>query len=219
MKRSVRSKILIVLSLCLIGLLAILLVFNFMVYNSDTDDPYLPTTTTSETRSISIPAVKLNEERLNFYFEPIEFNTCNLNKDIFQKDIIDMYVDITCQQYEGMDPEFVKNIIWVESCYNPNAIGWKGQFLGLMQISPRWHSERANKLGLNDWFNPYDNIRVGIDILAEIQEYNNDPIFVAMAYSLGGSEAAEKYRAGEITWYAKEVVYNAGEKRTKQYAS
>ena len=51
-----------------------------------------------------------------------------------------------------------------------NVVGDNGDSIGYMQIQPRWHEERMERLGVNDLADPYSNFRVGCDFLAELLE-------------------------------------------------
>lgn len=49
-----------------------------------------------------------------------------------------------------------------------NVIGDNGDSIGYMQIQPRWHKDRMERLGVTDLTDPYSNFRVGCDFLAEL---------------------------------------------------
>lgn len=49
-----------------------------------------------------------------------------------------------------------------------NVMGDNGNSYGYMQIQPRWHKERMERLGVTDLTDPYSNFRVGCDFLAEL---------------------------------------------------
>lgn len=49
-----------------------------------------------------------------------------------------------------------------------NVIGDNGDSIGYMQIQPRWHKERMERLDVTDLTDPYSNFRVGCDFLAEL---------------------------------------------------
>lgn len=77
------------------------------------------------------------------------------------------YLTGTARSY-GLDPALVIAVIWRESCFQVDAVGDDGQAIGLMQIQPRWHQERMDRLGVTDLADPRSNILVGCDILAEV---------------------------------------------------
>lgn len=49
-----------------------------------------------------------------------------------------------------------------------NVMGDNGNSYGYMQIQPRWHKERMERLGVTDLTDPYSNFRVGCDFLSEL---------------------------------------------------
>ena len=76
-----------------------------------------------------------------------------------------------CDEY-GVDMPLVLAIIGQESNYRPDAVGDNGNSLGLMQIQPRWHQSRMDKLGVTDLLDPYQHVTVGIDLLAKLISEN-----------------------------------------------
>lgn len=87
--------------------------------------------------------------------------------DIPLPDDLQDYLIATARSY-GLDPALVIAVIWRESCYQVDAIGDAGQAIGLMQIQPRWHQERMDRLGVTDLADPRSNILVGCDIISEV---------------------------------------------------
>ena len=63
-------------------------------------------------------------------------------------------------------PEMVMAIIEHES--SGQADGTNGGCKGLMQINEKYHTERMKRLGVTDIYDPYGNILVGCDYLAEL---------------------------------------------------
>ena len=117
-----------------------------------------------------------------------------------------------CDSYD-LDPAIVTAIIWKESEFNADAIGDNGNSLGLMQVQPRWHSDRMEKLSAPDLLNPYQNIRVGIDYLVELYSINDDIEWVLMAYNGGPTYANNLYNEGAISKYAIDILDKADELR------
>lgn len=120
-----------------------------------------------------------------------------------EKEIIDNYVDSICLSY-GIDSSLVKSIVWHESRYNPKATN--GSCVGLMQISTIWHSQRASRLGVTDFYDPYSNLLIGIDYLSAIFKNHKDPALVLMLYNMDNNTALKLYKEGKITNYAKSVL-------------
>ena len=94
------------------------------------------------------------------------------------------------------NPSLIFAIIEVESGYEAGAIGDSGNSLGLMQIQPMWNEERMQRLGVTDLMDPYQNVRVGINILAEYAAKYEDITFVLMCYNGGESYAHNKINQG-----------------------
>lgn len=102
--------------------------------------------------------------------------------------------------YYGIEPALIIAIIEKESSYNETAIGDGGDSIGIMQVQPRWHIARIDRLGVTDLLNPYENISVGVDILAEcIERYDGDIGAALTAYNRGSYK-------GEVSEYAKDVL-------------
>lgn len=107
----------------------------------------------------------------------------------------------------GIDPAIIFAMAFRESSYRADAIGDGGAALGLLQVWPRWHSDRMDKLGCTDLLDPFQNVTVAVDYLAEqINRYNGDVAKALTAYNSG-------HYKGTITTYAKKVLATADELR------
>lgn len=113
----------------------------------------------------------------------------------------------TVCESRGVNPALVIAIVRKESTYRAEAIGDSGRSLGLMQIQPRWHSGRMSRLGCLDLLDPYQNVTVGIDILAELFSTGGSLDWVLMAYNGGYGHANGHIAAGTISDYAATVKY------------
>ena len=110
-------------------------------------------------------------------------------------------------EYRGIDPAIVMAMIWKESRFHADSVGDGGNSLGLMQVQPRWHSKRMEKLGCDDLLDPHQNVVVGIDYLAAcISRYDGDVAKALVAYNQGSYN-------GTVTAYAKSVLAKAEELR------
>lgn len=67
----------------------------------------------------------------------------------------------------GITYELALAVIRKETGFQ-NVMGDNGNSYGYMQIQPRWHEERMERLGVTDLTDPYSNFRVGCDFLAEL---------------------------------------------------
>lgn len=110
-----------------------------------------------------------------------------------------------CDEY-GVDIPLVLAIIGQESNYRPDAVGDNGNSLGLMQIQPRWHQSRMDKLGVTDLLDPYQNVTVGIDLLAELISENKGTEWAVTAYNAGVGTADYNNAIGTRTEYTESVM-------------
>ena len=67
----------------------------------------------------------------------------------------------------GITYELALAVIRKETGFQ-NVMGDNGNSYGYMQIQPRWHKERMERLGVTDLTDPYSNFRVGCDFLSEL---------------------------------------------------
>lgn len=104
-------------------------------------------------------------------------------------------------------PELLEAVIETESNGDPDAVGELGE-IGLMQIYPKYHMDRAERLGVRYLFDPKGNILVGADYLAEMFEEYRDTGTVLMVYN-GTEDAAERGRRSDYTGYAEKVMKRA----------
>lgn len=109
------------------------------------------------------------------------------------------YIIRLCEEHH-IDSAVVIAMIKRESGFQADAIGDGGNSLGLMQIQPRWHSGRMDKLSCTNLLDPMQNVKVGIDLLAElIDSYGGDVGKALTAYNQG-------YCNGYISNYATTVL-------------
>lgn len=114
-----------------------------------------------------------------------------------------------CEEHH-IDPAVVISVIETESNYDIDAVGDSGKALGLMQIQPRWHRQRMDKLGVTDLLNPYENVVVGVDYLSELltDYYNGNLEKALIAYNAGVVGANDLYFSQGIysNKYSREVL-------------
>ena len=122
------------------------------------------------------------------------------------------YIEEVCEE-RNICPELVQAIIEKESAWKPNARN--GDCIGLMQINPEYQKERMERFGITkaDLADPYDNILVGVDYLAELFEKYEDVYAVLMFYNAGYSEnyGLGAYEDGRYSDYAVEVADRSAE--------
>ena len=84
----------------------------------------------------------------------------------------------------GIRYELALAVIWQETDFR-NVVGDSGESYGYMQVQPRWHQERMERLGVTDLYDPYSNFLVGLDFLAELIERYGDLEKALVAYNQG----------------------------------
>lgn len=128
-------------------------------------------------------------------------------------DLFKYYVDDICQGYPEVDPAVAKAIIWQESRYEPDCKSDSGYSVGLMQVSTRWHMDRANALGVEDLLDPYSNILVGVDYLNDLLKQTGKLDLALMLYNMNHKDAYRLYNSGKLSKYATSVLEKAEEYR------
>lgn len=111
---------------------------------------------------------------------------------------------IKVSEANGIDPKIIFAMAQRESNYIADAVGDNGASIGLLQIQSRWHSERMERLGCTNLLDPYQNVIVGVDYLAELLEQYGDIAKALTAYNRGCYE-------GTVTEYAQAILKLANE--------
>lgn len=136
--------------------------------------------------------------------EPPETEPKVILYDVPLSEDLQLHIIGLCEEYH-IDPTIILAMCFRESSFNPSAIGDNGNSLGLMQIQPRWNMERMQELGCHDLLDPYQNVTVGIDVLAyQLDRYDGDIAKALVAYNRGHFD-------GTVTQYAKDVFAKAEE--------
>jgi len=105
----------------------------------------------------------------------------------------------------GVDPALVRAVVHAESAFRPDVVSSKGAG-GLMQLMPG----TAKQYGVQDRFNPKDNIAGGVAYLAFLLDlFNNNERLAVAAYN-AGENAVKKYGGvppyNETRRYVKRVM-------------
>lgn len=182
------------------GAIALCATVAIVSCNATTDGAQEPTIafTIEETTEVvteptetEIPTEEVTEPSVTLYDVPLD--------EELQLHIISEAVE------HNIDPAIIIAMAYKESRYKANAIGDNGNSYGLLQIQPKWHYKRMKKLGCTDLLDPYQNVTVGVDYLAEqIDRYGGDVAKGLTAYNKG-------HYAGKVTNYAKSVIATAEE--------
>lgn len=106
----------------------------------------------------------------------------------------------------GVSPAVVFAIIQTESEYDAGKIGDSGNSYGLMQIYASEHTERCQTLNAVNLLDPFVNVCVGIDILAELGTYKMPLEWELMAYNGGVGYATAMWDEGKVSDYARTVT-------------
>lgn len=119
------------------------------------------------------------------------------------------YISDICREY-GIEADIVFAIIEESSGYRPDAES--GAAYGYMQVIPQMHTERIDRLGIRGILNPYGNIAVGVDYLAELlRKYDGCYRMALTAYRWGVSGAEQDYfsKGQSTSGYAESVLNRA----------
>lgn len=131
-------------------------------------------------------------------------------------EVVQVYLWSLCKERE-IDYCTVVALIERESGYKYDAAGDGGKSKGYMQIGERWHKERMAEEGVEDLYNPYGNIRVGLNFLQSLNDRylaNSGISCVLMTYNMGESTAKSFWVDGVYsTDYTREILARADEIR------
>lgn len=149
-----------------------------------------------------------NEEQVNVQ-EPVE----SLPISEYQAFTpIDVPLDAELQEFifgvaedYGLEGELVMAVIGQESNYQHCALGDDGEAYGLMQIHPSQHGDRMERLKVSDLYDPYENVIVGVDYLAECIEEGGLE-WGLHCYNGGAKYANALHEQGTISEYAEGVM-------------
>ena len=155
-----------------------------------------------ETESVEIEII---EEEILFDVaepEPVKYFDVPLSTELQD------HIFALCEEH-NIAPGIIIAMIESESNYKADAIGDSGNSVGLMQIQSRWNQERMDRLGCHNLLDPFQNVTVGIDLVAERKAQNADLMWVLMSFNGGIQYADEMFWNGKISDYAEKVVARA----------
>lgn len=117
---------------------------------------------------------------------------------------INNMIERSARKY-GVDPKLVNAVAKTESNYLANAVSEAGA-VGIMQLMP----ETAASLGVNDIYNPRDNIEGGTKYIKQLLNTFDGDVPKAVAAYNAGPQAVKKYNGippySETKNYVKKVL-------------
>ena len=185
---------LIALAVVVIGL-----IIDIVISGKSTEAAHEPTTVATtqvtteyitEPTETEIPIEEVTEPITVLYDVPLDYE--------LQLHIISEAVE------HNIDPAIIIAMAYKESRYKADAIGDNGNSYGLLQIQPKWHSNRMEKLGCTDLLDPYQNVTVAVDYLCELLNRYGSIDKALTAYNRG-------HYAGTVTKYAKGIMAKAAD--------
>lgn len=135
--------------------------------------------------------------------EEVEFYNVPLSEEL------QLHIFKECEKC-NIAPSLVIALIEHECRFVIDAVSPSGAE-GPMQVMSKWHWDRMERLGCDDLSNPYQNITVGIDYLAELKDTHNDIVWVLMAYRYGGDSATKYLDNGVFPEYAISILERSSE--------
>lgn len=149
--------------------------------------------------------VDVQEETQSQETEPVAVTELATLYDVPLSADLQEHISRLCDKY-SVDMSLVLAIIGQESNYNAGVLGDGGNSIGLMQIQPQHHQQRMDRLGVTNLTDPYQNVAVGIDLLAELMSENKGTEWVVTAYNAGAEIADYNKAIGARTEYAESVM-------------
>ena len=131
--------------------------------------------------------------------EAFEINEKPLSDDLQN------YIWTLCQE-NNISYAFIMAQIGAESDFKDDTCS-EANAIGLMQIRESSHRELMDELGVNNLYNEYENILVGITLIRRLFEQYTEPNLALMAYNGGSSRAKQLWRDGIYsTSYTTEIL-------------
>ena len=174
------------------------------------ETPVVTTTPQIEVEPVEVPEV---EEII----EPEVPVKTYIYYDIPLEHELQSHITDLCEEY-GIETTVVLGMIESESGYITDIMGDGGNSYGLMQLQKRYFGARMEKLGVTDLLDPYQNVAVGIDFLAELIDYYKGNVEMAlMAYNAGQGGAYENwFKHGIYTNYYSQKVLSVSKRLTEE---
>lgn len=126
-------------------------------------------------------------------------------------DDLQYFIIQLCEDHH-IQPSIIFAMIDRESDFDAERIGDNGASFGLLQIQIQYHYERMKRLDCMNLFDPYQNITVGVDYLAELIDYYDGNVEMAlMAYNAGQTGAYNYWFSAGVysNDYSRDVLEQA----------
>lgn len=108
----------------------------------------------------------------------------------------------------NIEPEIIEALCYEESRFNPDAES-PSNCVGLCQISTIYYKDKAEKLNITDYYEPYSNIKLCVSIIEDLMNKYDDYELVLMSYNMGEVDALKNYKEKGVSEYAKNILNNA----------
>lgn len=128
--------------------------------------------------------------KVKYYGRPVAHSSCASTKTASGEKRIKRYmpyIEEMALKYD-IEPEFIQAVIATESCYDHKAVSRVGA-QGLMQLMPA----TARELGVNNPFDPRENIGGGVRYLRQMLDTFDQDKRLALAAYNAGPNAVKKY--------------------------
>ena len=126
--------------------------------------------------------------------------------------LFDVPLDVSLQAHivrqaemHGLDPAIIVAMCWKESTYRHDAIGDGGNSFGLCQVQVKWHYARMLRLGCTNLLDPYQNVTVAVDYLAELLGRYGSIDKALTAYNRGSYSGTVSTYANQVITYAEQL--------------
>lgn len=127
-----------------------------------------------------------------YYNVPLDHETQDLLRQACEENDVDMVLALAMIRRETQ----FKNIT-----------GDGGASHGYMQVQTKWHSDRMERLGVTDLYDPLSNFRVGCNFIAELLE--KYPLTDALTWYNSGETGRNQY-ADDVIAYMEEITAKGG---------
>lgn len=171
-----REQMLTIIGVCLFLLVALLATTVYAESRYEAKTEIAQSTDDGRLPGDDVPATEhcyLTEDGVQEDFENEKIEAALVETGYFRDDIpmdyeTQAYLRAACDE-SGVPFEMALAVIRKESTYQ-NITGDGGDSIGYMQVQPKWHQERMQRLGVTDLTHPLSNFRVGCDYLAELMD-------------------------------------------------